>query len=428
MEANSLFCHLSTELISEMILDAKDSVCYAGPGIQKQSAEAIAKVVERVGHEMLTVCLDFDEKVMRMGYGSIDAVKLLTDSGIKVNHVPGLRNALIIVDGKGYTYTPTALLLEGEPCEGSASNALRMSRDQIAEAMARLSPTAKIIAIAQAPTPKEKTRIADLPVELAPVSVSEEQIKQVEDALKVAPPVQFDLARQVRVFASYIQYIELSLTGAAIQRKRLSLPSELQQLGVDNEIQNRIHTTFDLISSDNALSSKPLEMKMKKIRDDLTRSIGGGHGRVVLKSAKPQLEKDIASLRQDLAEHQKKIEQGLAKHIEDSKNEVVKYYLPILNKRIENGDAPRKLIGQSLCTPPSDDDIANWIRGELDCVFPEAESLIRKMELKVIFKDVTYESLNQNDFKRRIENVFSNIDWDELYDEYHAMGESNKDE
>jgi hypothetical protein len=49
--------------------------------------------------------------------------------------------------------------------------------------------------------------------------------------LKEAPPVRFDLARQVRVFEPYLQYVELSLTGAAIQRHRLAIPPSIQKLG-----------------------------------------------------------------------------------------------------------------------------------------------------------------------------------------------------
>ena len=36
--------------------------------------------------------------------------------------------------------------------------------------------------------------------------------------IEEAPPVRFDLARQVRVFEPYLQYVELSLSGASIQR------------------------------------------------------------------------------------------------------------------------------------------------------------------------------------------------------------------
>lgn len=108
---------------------------------------------------MVTVCLDFDERVMRLGYGSLEAVKTLRDAEIIVGSVAGLRTALIVVDGMGFTFTPTPLYLEAEPGDESAPNALRLCSAQVAEALARLSPVAKAIAAAQANTPVEKKRI-----------------------------------------------------------------------------------------------------------------------------------------------------------------------------------------------------------------------------------------------------------------------------
>ena len=85
------------------------------PGIQMEVAHALLDVLARLGPEMLTVCLDFDERVMRMGYGSIEAVKLLRDAGIVVRSAPRMRTGLAIADDYGFVYTPTPLYLESEP-------------------------------------------------------------------------------------------------------------------------------------------------------------------------------------------------------------------------------------------------------------------------------------------------------------------------
>ena len=116
------------------------------PGVQKEPAEAIAALARRIGPELITVCIDFDERVMRMGFGELSAVKILREAGIVVGSTPGLRTGLIIVDGEGYIFTPTALYLEADQRKTGAPNALRLSRDQVTEALARLSPAAKVIA------------------------------------------------------------------------------------------------------------------------------------------------------------------------------------------------------------------------------------------------------------------------------------------
>ena len=154
MNSSDLFCHLSSARIAELVRAARGSVCYAGPGIQIEPAKAMAEIARRIGPELLTVSLDFDERVMRMGYGDIAAVQVLRDAGIVINNAPGLRSALIIVDGEGYTFTPTPLYLEAESTSDVGRNALRLYPEQVAEALARLSPAAKAIAMAR-PLPLE---------------------------------------------------------------------------------------------------------------------------------------------------------------------------------------------------------------------------------------------------------------------------------
>ena len=145
---SSLFRTLDSSDIAQFIRSARRSVCYAAPGMQKGPAQAMAELAGRIGVEMLTVCLDFDERVMRMGFGDLGAVKCLRAAGIAVRHAPGLRTALLIADDDGFIFTPTALYLEAEPEGQRAPNAMRLSSQQLAEALARLSPVAKMIAVA----------------------------------------------------------------------------------------------------------------------------------------------------------------------------------------------------------------------------------------------------------------------------------------
>ncbi len=64
-----------------------------------------------------------------------------------------------------------------------------------------------------------------------------------------------------------------------------------------------------------------------------------------------------------------------------------------------------------------------WLDGELDRVFPKAEALIQKMQLDVRYKDVTFETLNREDFLDAIKDAFPRIDWDKAYKEFRAAGE-----
>ena len=418
MTNDALFCTLDSQAIAEKIHSAVSAVCYAGPGIQPVVAQAMVMVGGRLGLEMLTVCLDFDERVMRMGYGDIGAVRLLRDSGINVRSAQGLRTGLLIVDDVGFVFTPTPLYLEAEPAESGAPNAVRMSSDQMAEALARLSPAAKAIALAQAKTPAEKVRIEAFGLDVKSDQVNDIQFLDVEEGLEKAPPVRFDLARQVRVFEPYLQYVELSLTGAAIQRHRLAIPPVIQKLGGSKDLEKRLRTTFELIEKGSKLSSKPLDDALNKIRTNFTKSLGKDQGRVVLKSSKPLLTKQLEDFRKMLEEHQKKVAAGLQVHLEESRKQIVDYYIP---RVVEN--PPVELRAQLLSGKVTENVARYWLDAELNGVFPDAASLIKEMKLEERYKDVTFETLNREDFLSSVKAAYKYVDWDRAYSEFKAAGE-----
>lgn len=419
MSADALFCTLTSAKIAGLIQSAKRLVCYAGPGIQTEAALAMGVAAKLLDPAMLTVCLDFDERVMRMGYGTIVAVELLRDAGIVVRSAPGLRTAMVIADDTGFIFTPTPLYLEAEPNQGSAPNAVRMSREQVAEALARLSPAAKAIAVAQAKTLEEKRHINALPVDVGSEQVTNEDLAEVSISLAEAPPVNFDLTRQVRVFEPYLQYVELSLSGAAIQRHRLAIPTNIQKLGGSEDLEGRLRTTFDLIEKGGKFSSKPLEDALNDIRKNFMPSLGKDHGRVVLKAAKPHLLKRLEEFRKKLESHQVSVIAELQLHLDDSRKKIVDYY-----KQRVIDTPPDALLGQSLSGKPSSADAQRWLNAELDRVFPTAESLIQEMKIEECYKDVTFETLNREGFLESVKTAFPNVDWEKAYREFRAAGES----
>jgi hypothetical protein len=120
----------------------------------------------------------------------------------------------------------------------------------------------------------------------------------------------------------------LKLSGAAIQRHRLTIPPSIQKLGGSKDLEGRLRTTFDLIEKGGKLSSKALEDALNEIRKNFSRSLGNDHGRVALKSVKPLLEERIGRYRADLKAHQERIEKELQGQLDESRNQIVAYYIP----------------------------------------------------------------------------------------------------
>lgn len=296
---------------------------------------------------------------------------------------------------------------------------MRLSKDQVTEALARLSPAAKAIAIAFAKTEEERQHIREQAVEVPSTKVIDEEFAAVGKRLEEAPPVQFDIARQVRVFNAYLQYVELKLSGAAIQRHRLAIPASIQKLGGSKDLEGRLRTTFDLIEKGGKLSSKSLEDALNEIRKNFTPSLGKDHGRVVLKAAKPHLEERLSKFRDELKAHQEKVEKELQGQLDESRKLIVDYFVP----RVV-ASPPDAMRGQFLKFEKAEARV--WLDGELDRVFPKADALIQKMQLDVRYKDVTFETLNRQDFLDAIKEGFPRIDWDKAYKEFRAAGEKEK--
>jgi hypothetical protein len=272
-----------------------------------------------------------------------------------------------------------------------------------------------------AKSPEERERIKNQAVEVPSVEIAETKFAAVEQRLKEIPPVQFDMARQVRVFEPYLQYVDLRLTGAAIQHHRVAIPKSIQKLGGNAGVQTRLKTTFDLIERESELSSKPLEDELNEIKRNFTPSLGKDHGRVLLKTQKTLLEKRLAELQSKLKKFQEGVQANLQKHLDGSREEIVEYYPP---RVLES--PPDAFSGQLLTDTPTTDDARKWLRRQLDAVFPTAEELIRKMELHKTYKDVTFETLNREDFLPLIQEAFPGVNWEKAYEEFRAAGEKPK--
>ncbi len=414
-----LFCALDSQRIVELVRSARRFVCYAGPGIRSAPAQAMAEAAARIGPEMVTAALDFDERVLRMGFGDFEAVKRLRDAGILINNAPGLRSAFLLVDDEGYVFTPFALYLEPEPTTDRAVNAMRLSSEQLREALARLSPGARDIAKAQAKTEQERQRIAAIPVEINSQPIDQKTIEHVATRLNEAPPVKFDVERQVRVYNAYIQYVDLKLTGAAIQHRKITVPPSISRLGGGEDMEGRLRTTYDLIQKGAELSSKKLDGELQQIRKDFTPSLGKDRGRVVLKAQKENLKQRLEALQTKLDAHQAMVKAELQNHLDQSRSQIVGYYV----QRVQD-NPPDSMRGQLLHPKPTRQDAEAWLTGELDRVFPKAETLIQKMRLHQDYKDVTIETLRDPEFLKAVKGAFRFVNWDKAHEEFLAAGEA----
>ena len=417
MNTASILSAFSSRRVASHIANAKHRVIYAAPGIQVEAAVALAEKAVALGPHSLTVSLDFDEHTLRMGYGSLQAFETLRKVGIEPTQSPGFRSGILIVDERGWVFTPTALYLEQEPQSDETPNAVELSPAQVKTLAIRLSPAAQKEAIEAAESPAEAQAIAKLTIELGVNAVAPTHLATVKAAIKIAPPVKFDVVRQVRVFEPYLQYVDIKLTGAAIQKHKVAIPKSLQQLGASQELRDRLRTTFDLIEKGSELSSKGIDDKVGALRNIFTPSLGERLGRVMLKNARPLFDQRLEELKAELVAFQAKVKKDLQAKLNESRDLVVDYFLPIALAK-----PPDSLVAR--VNPVNEETVKRWLQRELEKAFPTAEKLVQEMRLDAQFKDVTWETLSDPDFDNALRKAFKDVDWDKPFHDYKAAGES----
>jgi hypothetical protein len=419
----SVFVSMCDQKMASLIERANARIAAAMPAVRQETARALRDAVVRLGHDKVAVVLDCDEEVFRLGYGDVEAAESLIAAGCRVRQSSGLRIGVLVCDDLAWVFAPTALYVQSEVHSDETPNAIALRASDVDRIVARLVPTERTSVEGNVEPEDVRQEVEPATVEIGHEVVSQGALDQTHAALKLVPPLPFDIARQVRVFVPYIQYVELSLRGCSIQRHRIDVPKSMQGIAPSAELASRLRTTFQLIEKSSDLSSKALEQELNEIRDDLTVSLGKPWGRVILRSSRPRLDERIGAFRQRLEAHKTTVVQSLAKRLEDSCEQLIDHFSALVESA-----PPDALLGQIATPKPTMTQIRRWLQDELGRVFPKPKELINEMMLDVQFRDVTYETLTEKGFAEKLREAYPLVDWDKPFAEFDAARERDPEE
>ena len=382
----SLFMTLTTERVCQYIDAAEQYVILAAPGISADVAASLLNAQTRLGSDQLVVVLDVSARVARLGYGEYSAIESLTHAGIIVRHHAGLRFGVLICDEMGWSFTTSPQLVEIDPSTDSqAFNAIALSAEQVMVLRAELPPVSNGMTAQSA---LEDPVVGSVPLD-------ESTSGAVKQALDLAPPQQFDLARQTQVYAALIQFVELTFEGFNIQSRRIQLPKALPLIASQDEtLKDRVTASLKVLDK----IEKP--QKLREITDQLEELRQaylvpvGQAGRVMLKSKRPQFENELAELEKQLDD----IKEDLKKDLKKALDKVVNDIVPDLVRAVL-ADPPPRFRGLFQSTQESAE---HYVREELAKSFPVAEKLVSGMKIHRFYKDVTYETLKDKEFGARV--------------------------
>jgi len=84
---------------------------------------------------------------------------------------------------------------------------------------------------------------------------------------------------------------------------------------------------------------------------------------------------------------------------------LLEHFLPLATNKV-----PDALLGQML-GPPTEAQVRGWLDDELSAVFPDPDDLVSEMTLEVQFRNVTWETLNQEGFGDKLCAAYPKVAW-----------------
>ena len=389
--------------LCEIIGSVNRRLVYMTPGMSDQVSEAVCKKWSQLPPEAVNIIVDVDPEVCRMGFGTITALKKLHDQakqvGSAIHEQAGVRIALLIADDVTLFFAPTPLLIEGGSDTQVRPNAVRLNL--VPKDIAKDMGLAEAGGVATVGT----------------TSISPQKILETTNDLVRNPPMKFDIARKIRVFNSQIEFVEFELRGHQIGKKKVNIPSDLLGLAKDDKTKKLLHSSFQLIDDEDAkISGKEITDEKEKIARDFLINLPN-FGNVILRSKKDEFEAAVEKLKKQIVAFQKELEVKLQQAIDKNRTSLVNALAPAVIAQ-----TPERW-NKFLPSEPTDAEIREVLDCELAEQFGSAEANLKKIDVSLIFKGVTYETLNDPEFVKIVKKKMPIL---KLYEEYDAAKESQR--
>jgi len=414
-------CKVDEEMLAEWIDGATGAIRYLGPAITERIALKITAAEKRTGQRNHVV-IDLDDEMMRSGYGQIEGVRKLHDEGASIQHRKGLRMAALTAPGIGAVWSPIAERVDS--IEQVTVNGIWMEgveRRELQRWMCRM--------IGQRETSRLKTEIdrkeidrgheesnvlpgfevsADptsrvcghecTPVEpdVHLVNVDGEEFKRVETHLREHPPRDFKKEKETEVYQGYVGFIEIHVKGAGLSRgTTLAIPKELTELGLETDLRRRLTERMRIDLSEKVdLGAKDVNRWVDAFREIFTRQMGPPLGRIFKKS-----EWDI--MRSKWKETERLV---------DVANEKIAISMAGALEKIISDAATdwAKAIARNPDVELRKNYTVEKIRLRLDEKYHQKRRPTR-MKVELFVKDLTWQTLNDPDVRRKIEKAYPDL-------------------
>jgi hypothetical protein len=394
---------ITDALLIDAIEGASGRVVMIAPGVWPPLAHAITRAWQRLGNGRMTVILDIDPEIYRLGYGSLEGLQILqkaaTAAGEALSEEPGIRICVLIVDEKTFVFSPTPCLVEEPP--GSE------------QVQGTTHPRPNGIVLSKPPEMLESDlgngTDGNSNHTLGAETMKPEKLEAIVQNLTTNPPKSFNLARAVNVYNAKIQFVEFKVEGCRLSQHKARLPKHLLHVINGNDaLSKKIENSIQLLDSEDALVTDPklsqetIFKRRDSIAEKYLRSVKG-IGTVIERERKPAFSKEVEDLKSEVVKFSKQVEGVLFDRFRETAEQLTGVLLQDVL-----ADIPQKWR-RSLGNSPNPDRVRWKIMDDLLAAFGDPGTKVGKMKVDTIFKDVTYDMLKDPDFRTTINELFPDL-------------------
>ncbi|MCQ6274953.1 hypothetical protein JMM81_08250 [Bacillus sp. V3B] len=366
------FVSLTKEKIVELISYAEFQVVYTAPAMDYDVANEIVQFAKRTCIDQVAVHLDLSADVYREGFGDEDALDTLLKEGIRVTDIQGLRVGVLLVDDKGWVFSPTSKLT--------------LRNGKVQQKNAILQGGEKEDRLFEGTTTQEET-------------LGKERVERLKKELKEQPLPNFDLQRLLSEYRCLIQFVEITFKGAHLGQTTIKIPSELLNVTKKKGFEDKMKASYRLFDEDFLKITKPLKGEVDDLRERYTRALSKNYGRVILMKNKVEFEKEYQVIMKKMEQYKIDLNHQVHEQIQRTKQELMDYFTPVI---MEN--PPEHLL--QWARKPKEQEVKNYIDWLLGREIPTSEQVLKRIEFYYVFKDITEEILKDTHFYRELEKAF----------------------
>ncbi len=409
-------CKVDENQLGEWIDKASGSIRYIAPAITEKLAHQICAAQKRTG-ERNYVLIDLNGDMDRSGYGKTAGVRKLHENGIDTKKSHGLRIAALTTPEISAVWSPIAervdsmrkvkangiLFVGEEQCKLKKLVCRIMGGDQQPEQSSANDTDHEEV------TTSEDTdlKLIGAPEEpnLDPISVFENDIKKEEKSVSEHPPRNFKDEKKLEVYQGYIGFVEIHVIGASLsEAATLAIPKQLIEIGLAgaaDDLRQYLSERMRIDLDENAnLGVSAVTRRVESFKLIFTKKMGRPLGRIYKKSDWKIMQEKWRDIDREVEVANQKIHQNLGREVKKKIRDTAEKWEQALKNNLNtpsqhqfNADEIESMLNE------------NWINKK------------RPTEVKIEMfpKDLTWETLNDQNVRNKIEDAYPELRETGLY-------------